>query len=548
MNDNFKILPSLKKSLPPGIQGYSTGFYSIALEAWRRGITVRFINNQKFKSTVRYELNSNGNKYTFVGSKGSLTSRECVLLTKRKHETKEILKQENVPTPNWILVENNISVKDIVEKVKHLTYPLVVKPIDGYQGKGVVSNIENEDELMNSINYVRDKLGYKQIMVEEHFEGEDLRVYVVDEEVVAITKRIPANVTGNGKDTIRTLIEKKNEVRKVNPILVSSPIKINVELKQHLEKQNLSLDSIPAENETIFLSSKNNISTGGDPVDITDEVSDHIKQIAVDAVKAMPDLPNAGVDLLVDFDKKEAVVIEINTQASIRSHLFPLTGEPRDVPKEIIDYYFPETKDKPKNMNIYFDFETIWQLFTKNRVKEYTLPTIPINNVQQKRFILTGQLYHVGFGSWVRKHARELNIHGHIKHLKNNQVEIVSLGDSKSLEQFKMYFFESDSEKFQISSIQEKEIKEQIMAGFRILTPKLDRKLKEGYCPVRIEGLSKLRRPNKKKVQKSSEKELIKAKKELEYYRRELDKVLQSRSWKLTRPLRAIGKLVKRLK
>lgn len=104
---------------------------------------------------------------------------------------------------------------------------------------------------------------------------------------------------------------------------------------------------------------KTNVSSGGDPIDVTDSISDEVKQIAIDAVKAIPGLLHAGVDIIINENRNidaEGLVIEINPTAQIGGILYPLEGEARDIPKAIVDYYFPETKgfDTSKS-KIYFD-------------------------------------------------------------------------------------------------------------------------------------------------------------------------------------------------
>src|SRR5699024_1481756 len=198
-----------------------------------------------------------------------------------------------------------------------------------------------KDDFIAALKYVRNELKYKTVIVEDYFEGDDYRVYVINNEVVGIIKRIPANVVGDGKLTISKLIKETNKIRQQRPILTSSLIKNYKELQSILKQNNWNLDSVPEKGKRIFLKSKNNISAGGDPVDITDTISDEIKQIAIDGVNAIPGLPHAGVDLMVNEKDKKATIIEINTQANIRSHLFPMIGEARDLPTKLIDYYFP---------------------------------------------------------------------------------------------------------------------------------------------------------------------------------------------------------------
>src|SRR5699024_5538697 len=160
---------------------------------------------------------------------------------------------------------------------------------------------------------------------------------------------------------IDTLIKKKNNGRNTNPRLISCPIHVDYETEVYLNKSNRSLDSVPEENEKVFLTDKSNISSGGDPIDVLDELPEEIKTLAIDTLKAVPGLAHGAVDILVHSEKsieKAGHVLEVNPTAQIGSLLYPLKGRSRDVPKKIIDYYFPETVELTKSRPLlYFDIE-----------------------------------------------------------------------------------------------------------------------------------------------------------------------------------------------
>lgn len=532
-------LAHLENSITDSVSGYSTTFYSIALEGWRRGLTLTFINRNRRKGDVYYELSSKNKVHRFTSSRGDLSSAEALRICKDKYEAKKYLKRANVPTPDAKLFMKNVDDNQIISYANDKGYPLVIKPVDGTGGHGVIAGIKNEREFKDALSHVRDNLGFKSIIVEDYFQGEDLRIYVVGDEAVGVTKRIPANVIGNGKDSVRTLINEKNVIRKKSPILGASLIKVDHELKQMLEQQKLSLDSVVPKGRIVYLKSKNNVTAGGDPIDITDEISDEIKNIAVDAVKAIPNLPNAGVDLMANLEKNKATVIEINSQANIRTHLFPLGGMARDVPKKIIDYYFPETKNNPKNTNVYFDFEPVWSKFKEGKIDKYVLPTLPTRDVALTRFIVTGDVYHTNYGAWVRRQARDLKLNGYVKHLKNNQLSIVVSGKEKSIDQFREIVNSESSKRAKIIDVKEKERKTPVKLGFTIQNPELDKVIKDGYHPVQLKGISKLGR-YKKRGSKKIKKDNI--------YERELKKVYSSTSWRITKPLRLIGRILKKSK
>src|SRR5699024_10851535 len=112
--------------------------------------------------------------------------------------------------------------------------------------------------------------------------------------------------------------------------------RVDKEIERVLAEVGYTLDAIPKKNELVFLREKSNLSTGGDAVDVTEQLTPEISQIAVDAGKAIPGLSHFGVDMIVSDDRKEGVILEVNSRPGIGGHLFPGEGEPKDFAKDII--------------------------------------------------------------------------------------------------------------------------------------------------------------------------------------------------------------------
>src|SRR5699024_4255472 len=166
--------------------------------------------------------------------------------------------------------------------------------------------------------------------------------YVVEDEVIAVYNRIPANITGDGIHTIEELIELKNYERRQNARLNSCLIHIDNEIISFINERGYDLTSIPKRGEYILLREKTNVSIGGDPIDVTDEIDDGLKKIAIATVNATRGLYKHGVDIIVNDEtggKRTAVVREMNATAQIGGILFPLRGKARNIPAAIIDYY-----------------------------------------------------------------------------------------------------------------------------------------------------------------------------------------------------------------
>src|SRR5690625_871912 len=353
----------------------------------------------------------------------------------------------------------------MLKYAEQIGYPVVAKPTLGSLGKGVTTNIQSEAELIKAIEHVKD-IGYENIIIEEYFEGEDYRIYVVDGEVVAATKRVPANVGGDGKQTIEQLIAEKNKLRKENPYLKTKLITIDDNLIGTLAKQGLTLNDIPKEKEKVMLSSISNISTGGEPIDITDTISKDIKTVAINAINSIPGLVHGSVDAIVD-EEKNCKVLEINTTAGISIHIFPSKGKPRNVPKSIIEYYFPETTDYPEeNKMIYFDYRGIRRMLARGIVQNYQVSKAP-DKLFKTRYIVSGKVQKVAYRRWIRRQAVRRDLHGYTRNLKNGNVVVVVGGDEKKVKDFKT-ICKQGPRRARVEEVKELTWEREIRAGFII--------------------------------------------------------------------------------
>ena len=201
----------------------------------------------------------------------------------------------------------------------------------------------------------------------------------------------------------------KNRERRKNPNLYLNPIKIDQELLNTIHSSGFTLESIPEEGERIFLRNNSNVSMGGDPIDVTDELSPEITNIALKAVKAVPGLAQCGLDMIVDKKNNSGVVIELNSKPMLGLHLFPVEGRARDVSKAIIDYYFPETINIEKS-NLYFDFDRIIKILKDNIAKSVTVSPTPIGKIYAKKYIITGKVQGVGYRNWIKRKALSQNL------------------------------------------------------------------------------------------------------------------------------------------
>lgn len=573
-NGKAKLLPQLEGSIPQEAFGYTVSLYSVALEGWRRGLSLKFINDNQTRSLVRYSLSDGDTEHRFQVARGDAVPKKAIKVCVNKNLTKDYLKKAYVPVPEGDNFGEDASDEEIINYANELGYPLVLKPSDGTGGHGVIANIKSEEEFKEALKYVKNDLNYKKLMVEKYFAGEDFRLYVIDNKVVAAFKKDPANVLGDGTHTIKELIDIKNEVRTKTPTLHNRPIKIDKETHNLLRSNGYTVESIPQEGERVFLKTKNNVSSGGDAIDTTEELTDELREIAIKASNAIPGLVQCGVDMMINREKNSGVVLEVNSRPHITAHLFPYEGKARDIPKAVIDYYFPDTKQNNGTPSYYFDFKTVWEAFSSGFCKEYTIPAIPQGNLASTRFRISGVWGSEAYKKWVRKHALKLKLHGYVKHLQNGETSVVVSGLADSIGKFREIINNDSPKRAKVTKVVEKSWEKPVKIGFELKenSKKMAAKEKKivpkkpvqpvnneyGYYPVRLEypaakkkattkAKFSVKKKGVKQVKKTSanEKDYQALIKERDYYKKKYLDMINSSSWKVTAPVRVIGKIVK---
>lgn len=342
------------KSITRNIQSFST--ILIVEEAIRRGIKVVHINNYQKKMSF-LELSFKNHFEYIKGQNSSKTSCTAFYATENKALTKSLLSKVGINVAKGALFQKE-NIEELPKFVEKMGYPIVVKPFNGSHGELVFVGIRNKKECDEAARKIFKKSKY--VLVEEEFLGEEFRFIASREKVLAVAYREPANVVGDGIHSIKDLIKLKNR----DPMRGKSnekplvKIKIDSIVRNFLSDQDLTLDKIIKKGKKVYLRKNSNISTGGDAIDVTDQVHSELKKIAVRAIKAIPGLAYAGVDLITNksISKKPAknsyIIIELNCSPGIDMHHFPSKGKSRNVARGIIDILFPETNINVKVFNL----------------------------------------------------------------------------------------------------------------------------------------------------------------------------------------------------
>lgn len=259
-----------------------------------------------------------------------------------KELAKELLKQASIPVPLGETVETE---EGAIAAAEQVGGPVVIKPLDGQQGKGVSLNLTTPDEVRRAFQIASDYSS--RVLVEEMLAGQDYRVLVVNGKMVAASIRRPCNVIGDGLLTIRELIEVENQ----NPLRGEghekplTKIPVDAILLAYLQKKGLSLDSRPELGERVYLREGANLSKGGTAADVTDLIHPEIARMCERAARVIG-LDICGIDLILEEIFKpvrngHGGIIEVNASPGLRMHLHPSEGEPRDVGAAIIDMLYP---------------------------------------------------------------------------------------------------------------------------------------------------------------------------------------------------------------
>ncbi|GAB3903075.1 cyanophycin synthetase [Larkinella knui] len=277
----------------------------------------------------------------------SQTSTIAVELAADKNETKRRLGNVNIPVPAGEVIETENELEDVLRR---LDFPLVVKPLDGNHGRGVTTNIQTIEALFNAFQLA--KTQGDQVLIEQFASGDDYRLLVIDYQLRAVARRVPARVLGNGSSTISQLVEEVNRDprRGEGHSNLLTKIKFDQATLTLLEEHNLTVDSVLPAGHELYLKKTANLSTGGTSVDVTDQVHPEIKAMAERAARVIG-LDICGIDLIAKditrpLRSSGAVIIEVNAGPGLRMHTHPTEGQPRDVGKAVADMLFPEPRER----------------------------------------------------------------------------------------------------------------------------------------------------------------------------------------------------------
>lgn len=263
-----------------------------------------------------------------------------------KELTKKLLDAAGVPVPQGRSVSDP---EDAWTAALEIGLPVVIKPKDGNQGKGVTVNVTTKEQLtagFHAASEFRD-----DILVERYLPGHDYRVLVIGDKMVACARRDPPQVVGDGVHTVRELVERVNRDPRRGEGHSTSLTKIRFDdiALATLAARGMNADSVPDKGQRVVLRNNANLSTGGTATDVTDDVHPEVAERCI-AAAHMVGLDICGVDLVCDsvlrpIEDQNGGIVEVNAAPGLRMHLSPSFGKPRPIGEAIVDTLFDEGDD-----------------------------------------------------------------------------------------------------------------------------------------------------------------------------------------------------------
>jgi cyanophycin synthetase len=263
-----------------------------------------------------------------------------------KELTKNLLQAAGVPVPTGRPVED---AEDACRAAAEIAAPVVIKPRDGNQGKGVAVNITGRDEILAAYE-VAARIS-STVLVERYIPGHDFRLLVINDTLVAAARRDPPQVIGDGRHTVRELVDQVNldPARGEGHGTSLTKIRFDAVALATLAGQGLDAESVPAQGLRVALRNNANLSTGGTATDVTDEVHPDLAARAISAAQ-MVGLDIAGVDMVCDtvlrpLEATGGGIVEVNAAPGLRMHISPSYGKGRQVGEAIVASLFPAGDD-----------------------------------------------------------------------------------------------------------------------------------------------------------------------------------------------------------
>lgn len=319
INESLYTGPSSDSGLNP----YAT---IIVKEARRRGIACEVLDAER----SYFSLTFGGRTIVCRESLSQLTSAIAMSRCDDKRVTTRLLRGAGLRVPDQRAASHSGRNRSFLQRHGRI----VVKPVRGEQGRGISVGIDTERDMKAAIEEARRYSD--EVILEELVDGQDLRVIVINFEVVAAAVRRPPQVIGTGKHSVKSLIEKQSR-RRAAATDGESRIPMDDETRRAVAAAGYAMDDVLPEGETLTVRKAANLHTGGTIHDVTSELSPAVRDASIRAAQVL-DIPVVGLDFLVSAPgTDDYVIIEANERPGLANH------EPQPTAERFIDLLFPQT-------------------------------------------------------------------------------------------------------------------------------------------------------------------------------------------------------------
>jgi len=260
-----------------------------------------------------------------------------------KDLTKRLLAAAGVPVPEGSIVA---SADEAWEAAQDIGLPVTVKPSDGNHARGVTLELRKEANIRAAFALAEPE--GSEVIVERFIEGTEHRLLVVGGKVVAACRGEQVGVTGDGRRTVRELVDELNRdprrgVEEEYPLELLDLDLPNVRLE--LERQEVTPQTVPARGRSVLLQRNGNMA-----IDCTDELHPDVAYYASLAAKVVG-LDIAGMDMILQdisrpMHEQGGAILEVNAGPGLLMHLKPSSGAPRPVGQAIVEHLFPDSGEK----------------------------------------------------------------------------------------------------------------------------------------------------------------------------------------------------------
>jgi len=259
-------------------------------------------------------------------------------ISRDKDLTRQLLKTCGLPVPQGAIVGSAEEAWDVAQD---LGLPVVVKPSDGNHGRGVFIDLSTREEIEKAFEVAKHE--GSEVIVERFIQGQEHRLLVVGNKLVAAAKGTEAWVQGDGRSTIAQLIESQlnsdprrgtSEAHPLNLVTLDTAVLLEI------ERQGYRSDSVPAEGARVLIQRNGNVA-----FDVTDLVHPRTAEQVCLAARVVG-LDIAGIDLVakdisIPLEEQGGALVEVNAGPGLLMHLRPAEGKARAVGEAIVEHLFP---------------------------------------------------------------------------------------------------------------------------------------------------------------------------------------------------------------